>query len=75
MFWPFLGEFPSLNMQKQDLFQEHYNIQCIVTKVQTRKQTGTLSLYLYEAVMYLEYSPFLEKERADGWLIAVQAFF
>ena len=41
-------------------------IQCIVTKVQTRKQTGTLSLSLYKAAMYLECSPFLEKER-DGW--------
>ena len=39
-------------------------LQCIVTKVQTRKQMGTLSLY--KAVMYLECSPFLEKER-DGW--------
>ena len=45
-------------------------VQCIVTKVQTRKQTGTLSLSLYKAVMYLECSPFLEKERDGGGPIA-----
>ena len=45
-------------------------IQCIVTKVQTRKQTGTLSLSLYKAGMYLECSPFLEKERDGGGPIA-----
>ena len=43
-----------------------HSIQCIVTRVQTRKLMGTLSLSLYKAVMYLEYSPFPEKER-DGW--------
>ena len=41
-------------------------LQCIVTKVQTRKQTGTLSLSLYKAAMYLECSPFLEKGRDGG---------
>ena len=45
-------------------------IQCIVTKVQTRKQTDTLSMSLYKVVMYLECSPFLEKERDGGGLIA-----
>ena len=45
-------------------------VQSIVTKVQTRKQTGTLSLSLYKAVMYLECSPFLEKERDGGGLVA-----
>ena len=46
------------------------SLQCIVTKLQTRKQTGTLSLSLYKAVMYLECSPFLEKERDGGGPIA-----
>ena len=50
-------------------------IQCIVTKVQTRKQTGTLSLSLYKAVMYLECSPFLEKERDGGGPIALMCPF
>ena len=43
-------------------------LQWIVTKVQARKQTGTLSLH--KAVMYLECFPSLEKERDGGGLIA-----
>ena len=50
-------------------------IKWIVTKVQTRKQTGTLSLSLYKAVMYLECSPFLEKERDGGGPIALMCPF
>ena len=42
------------------------SVQSIVTKVQTRKQMGTLSLSLYKAFMYLECSPFLQKERDGG---------
>ena len=49
-------------------FYGEHIIQCIVTKVETRKQTGTL--FLYKAVMYLECVPFLEKERDRGGPIA-----
>ena len=48
---------------------------CIVTKVQTRKQTGTLSLPLYKAAKYLECSPFLEKEEDGGGPIAAMCLF
>ena len=41
-------------------------VKCIETKFQTRKQTNTLSMSLYKAVMYLEFSPFLDKEREGG---------
>ena len=53
--------------QKLDLNNLRRNRDTVLcNKVQTRKQTGTLSLLLYKAAMYLECSPFLEKER-DSW--------
>ena len=51
------------------------DIQCIVTKAQTRKSTGPLSLSLYKAVMHLECSPFLEKERANSTDVPVCCLF
>ena len=49
-------------------------VKCIVTKTQTRIQTGTLSLSLYKIVTFLECYPFLEKER-DGGLIPPMCLF
>ena len=59
----------TLSLSISSFFQKQFFyskwLQCIATKVQTGKQTSTLFLSLYKAVMYLGCSLFLGKER-DG---------